>query len=283
MSQIKLKFIGLALLLIANYFTWQAVGVWADTSLRIFFLDVGQGDAILIRTPSHHTILVDGGPDQNVIAQLNRVMPLWNRHIDLLVLTHPQADHVTGLLDVLERFTVGEILATFEPYDSQTNSAWLSAALAGDHAINYADAADDYQFGEVRWDTLHPLSQLLDDSEDVNEHSVVAKITYAGVSLLLTGDAGFPAEARLLDTYANLDVDILKVGHHGSRYASSSEFLAATQPEVAVIQVGQNSFGHPTDETLGRLLNVGATIYRSDTEGLIEVVVTQTGYTVAPR
>ncbi|OGB74229.1 hypothetical protein A2V68_00470 [candidate division Kazan bacterium RBG_13_50_9] len=261
-----------AALVAFNFFIWQAVSVLADNQLRVYFLDVGQGDAVLIRTPSHHTILVDGGPDDSVVYQLSRVLPIWDRKIDLMVLTHPQADHMTGLLSVLDRFQVKEILATFAEYPTETNAEWLKRTV-GRHHINYADAADDFYFGKVLWDTLSPLpGSQHPQSQDINESSVVAKVIFGQRQFLLTGDVGFSTESMLLDYYPNLDATVLKVGHHGSRHASSAEFLRAVQPQIAVISVGQNSYGHPADETLGRLQEVGTKIYRTDQNGMVEVV-----------
>lgn len=277
-GQQKICLWALALLAAANYFVWQAVWQFSDEKLHIYFLDVGQGDAILIRTPDHHNILVDGGPNDSLIQTLGNILPVWDREIDLLVLTHPQADHVTGLFSVLERFKINEILATFVDYDTQTNQEWLNRVLNGEYKVNYASASDDYYFGEVFWDTLWPIDSGFID--DINEGSIVAQVIYGDYSVLLTGDMGFTTESRLLEIYSNIDSTVLKVGHHGSRYASSEEFLSAIKPEVAVISVGQNGYGHPSDDTLNRLGDVGADVYRTDIHGNIEIVFSKESYTV---
>lgn len=269
----------LSVLVVANYFTWQAVAFKYDNKMHIYFLDVGQGDAILIRTPNNKNIIIDGGPDNSVIHQLTKVLPIWDRQIDLMVLTHPQADHVTGLLEILDRFKVKEILATFVEYPTKTNQEWLSKTSNCNCILNWADASDDYYFEDVFWDTLWPVDLKSTDS-DINENSIVAKISYGNFSILLTGDVGFSSEEKLLNIYPDIDSNVLKVGHHGSKYASSEEFLQAISPEIAIVSVGQNGYGHPSDETLNRLGDVGADVYRTDMHGNIELIFSKTSYTV---
>lgn len=272
----------LSFLLIANYFLWQAVVFGYNNKMHIYFLDVGQGDAILIRTPNNKNIIVDGGPDESVIYQLSKVLPIWDKHIDLMILTHPQADHLTGLLEILDRFKVKEILTTQTDYPTKTNQAWLDKLSNCSCIINWADASDDYYFGEVYIDTLWPIdSDFINTSNiDVNEASVVNKIVYGNNSVLLTGDLGFSSEKKLLNIYPSIESDVLKIGHHGSKYASSQEFLSAVKPETAVISVGQNSYGHPSDDTLNRLNDVGADVYRTDISGNIEIVFDKESYLI---
>ena len=275
----RLYLLSLSLLLIANYFLWQAIAFAYDNKLHIYFLDIGQGDAILIKTPDHKNILIDGGPDNSVVYQLSKVLPIWDRQIDLMVLTHPQADHVTGLLEVLDRFKVKEILATFAEYPTKTNQEWLTKTSSYDCVLNWADASDDYYFGEVFWDTLWPID-LDSDSGDINEDSVTARVSYGDYSVMLTGDIGFSTEDKLLDIYLDINSTVLKVGHHGSKHASSKDFLQSITPDIAVITVGENGYGHPSEETISRLESVGAKVYRTDTQGLIEIVFDKDDYYV---
>ena len=266
----------LAVLILANYFIWQTVVYSFDNKLHIYFLNVGQGDAILIRTPDHKNILVDGGPDDTVVQELGKVLPIWDRNIDLMVLTHPQTDHVTGLFAVLKRFKVKEILATFVDYPTKTNAEWKRVAMSGEYTITWANASTDYYFDGMLWDTLYPIELPTgNETENVNETSVVAQIIYGDCKILLTGDAGFDTERELIEYYPNIQSNILKIGHHGSRYASSEEFLSIVQPEIAVIQVGENSYGHPAQDTLDRLTEVGASIYRTDINNTIEVILSR--------
>lgn len=262
--------IGLLLcLLLANVSVWQAVAVRADNHACIYFLNIGQGDAIFIDTGAHQ-IVVDGGPDDSVIRELSKILPAWDRTLDLVVLTHPQADHLTGLLAVLERYQVKEILATFADYDSALNGEWLKAVRLSGARLNYADASDDYYFDDVFVDTLFPVVVSTIPVSDVNEDSVILHISTDQTAALLMGDAGFAAEERLIKIYPQLSADILKVGHHGSKYSSSAEFLGYLHPASAVISVGKNSYGHPSPDTLNSLNRVGAKIYRTDQSGTIK-------------
>jgi competence protein ComEC len=256
-------------LLLANVLVWRGVAVRADSTPRIYFLNVGQGDATLITT-GNQQILVDGGPDDSVIRELSKIVPAWDRTIDLIVLTHPQADHLTGLFSILERYRIKEILATFVDYDSSLNREWLKEVLKSGAKLNYADPADDYYFGNLYIDTLLPLNSST-QSSDINEDSVILRVNGESSSALLMGDAGFATEDRLFNIYPQLSADILKVGHHGSKYSSSVGFLERINSDSAVISVGKNSYGHPAPETLDRLAAVGAKVYRTDKDGTVKI------------
>jgi competence protein ComEC len=256
------------LLLLANVYIWQGVAVKADSNPAIYFSNVGQGDSTLIMSGSHQ-ILVDGGPDNSVITELGKVMPAWDRTIDLVVLTHPQADHLTGLFAVLERYQVGEVLATFADYDSSLNREWLKTVKQCGAKLNYADPADDYHFDDLYIDTLLPLTSSA-QSLDANEDSIILRVSGERSSALLMGDAGFSTEDSLLKIYPGISADILRVGHHGSKYSSSLNFLERIDFNSAVISVGKNSYGHPSPDTLTNLSKVGAKIYRTDQNGTVK-------------
>jgi len=221
------------LLILANYLLWTAVGETTGATLRVDVLNVGQGDAILLQTPTGENILVDGGPDDSVLAELGKILPLWDHTLDLVVATHLDADHITGLVSVLKRYQVKEVLTPLPGSKStKISEAWQQAILAGP-AVNYVDAADDYIWGDVSWDTLLPLSSDDTLSEDTNNASIVAKLTYQGLSMLLTGDMEAPAEALLAQLYPTTSVELLKVAHHGSKFSSTVAFLDMLDPEVA--------------------------------------------------
>jgi len=256
------------LLLLANLYVWQRVAVAADNDPAIYFLNVGQGDATLI-TSGDHQVLIDGGPDNSVLAGLGEAMPTWDRTIDLVVLTHPQSDHLIGLFSVLERYRVDEILATFGEYDSSLNREWIKAAKQSGAQLNYADSADDFTFGNLYLDTLLPLTpsvQLL----DINEDSVIVRASGKRSSALLMGDAGFATENNLLNIYPGLIADVLKVGHHGSKYSSSPNFIKQINIKSAVISVGKNSYGHPAPDTLNNLDKIGVSVHRTDKDGTVK-------------
>jgi competence protein ComEC len=238
-----------------------------DGRLHVYFLDVGQGDAIFIRAPDGRQVLVDGGPSPAALLdELGRLLPFWDRSLDLLVLTHPDADHMTGLLPLFERYRIATVLDTVQ---DDTTPIW-SAALAA-HRGQRITARRGMQLAldDLRITVLHPAERLLPDTRD-NAASLVLRLDYGETSLLLMGDAEQTTEEILLAAGQPLRANILKVAHHGSGGATSAAFLAAVQPEVAVIQVGaDNRFGHPHSDTLARL--APTEVLRTDQDGRIEV------------
>jgi len=277
----QLRFGILAVLILANYLLWGAVGKANSPTLRIDFLNVGQGDAILIRTPTQQKILVDGGPNDSVLGELGKILPVWDRSLDLVVATHLDADHITGLVSVLERYRVSEVLTPPIPETDTTSTVreWQTALLSVQN-INYADSSDDYQWGETTWDTLWPLPGAVETSETTNEYSIVAEVQFEEISLLLTADITANVEQTLINLYPGLAAEVLKVAHHGSKYSSSALWLQTIHPETTVISVGKNSYGHPSIDTLNRLQTIGADVYRTDQDGTIEVIFEDSGYWV---
>lgn len=241
-------------------------------SLKVYFFDVGQGDSILIRTPEGKDILIDGGPNSAVIESLGKALPFWDRHIDMVILTHPHDDHILGLYDVLKRYRVDQVL---EPSikEEPENMIYLNeltdkeVGVFSDNKINLGEG--------LILDFLYPLSLDIEE-ENLNDTSLVFKLSYGGIDFLFTGDATEEVEAKALG--GNLDSEFLKVGHHGSRYSSSQEFLEKVSPLVSIISVGEgNSFGHPTRDTLDRLASVGSRVLRTDISGTVEVEVENDG------
>jgi len=232
--------------------------------LTVSFIDVGQGDAILI-DKGDTDILVDGGPaSTNVLAYLQS-QGLGD--IDLLVVTHPHADHIGGLPDVLAQYPVGEIWVNGDTATSQTYDKFAKAAAAEGATVREVTRGYTAQMGALGLAVLNPTAQR---TGDPNEDSVVFRLTCGNMSLLLPGDANNNSEASMLGAGLALDSDVLKVGHHGSSTSSSAAFLAAVTPKDAVVSVGAgNTYGHPHQETLDRLAAAGATIYRTDQDGTV--------------
>jgi competence protein ComEC len=232
--------------------------------LTVSFIDVGQGDAILI-DKGDTDILVDGGPTStNVLAYLQGQ---GVGDIDLLVATHPHADHIGGLPDVLARYQVSEIWVDGDTATSQTYQNFAAAVAAEGAAVRQPTRGYTTQMDGLGIAVLNPTSQL---TGDPNEDSVVFRLTCGQVSVLLVGDATNDSEASMLGAGLALDSDVLKVGHHGSATSTSATFLAAVTPKDAVISVGAgNTYGHPTQQTLDRLAAAGATVYRTDLNGTV--------------
>jgi competence protein ComEC len=251
-----------------------------DGRLELVMLDIGQGDAILIRAPSGATALIDGGPDPDLLMRrLGEALPFWQRHIDVMLLTHPHQDHIAGLLPALERFSVGLILDPGRHYHNPTYPRFLNLAERepGGQLVPVR-AGDRIPLGAGTTLTfLYPseadaVGPLLDD--DINNASAVALLESDGFSALLTGDAKAAVESLLLARGLLGHVDVLKVGHHGSRYSTTDALLDVLRPHLALISSGAgNRFGHPHDEALARLAAVPRLqIHRTDQEGTIRVV-----------
>lgn len=228
--------------------------------LAVYFFDVGQGDAILIRTPVGHNIVIDGGPDNGVVYRLGHYLPFYSRTIDLLILTHPDSDHLTGLNEVLTRYQVKNILVTGNSFYSATYDQWLeliaqkniNVLIAG--RINYITLGNN-----LNLEVLYPITSLFGkEIKEINSASVVARLVYGQTSFLFTGDATKEVETEIVDYYHNLQSTVLKIGHHGSDTSSGAEFLAEVDPALAVISVGQdNKFGHPKPAVINRLNQAG--------------------------
>ena len=265
-------------LLVVVILVWSVALTTPDDKLHVSFLDVGQGDAILIQTPNGQDILIDGGPDpQKIILELSKKLPFWDKTIDLMVCTQPQADHVTGLVEVIQRYKVRQVLESGVSYNSSIYQEWLR--LIEDKGIKYniARAGQEIDLGNgIKMEVLNPPEVLFEGtSHDVDNNGVVLRLTWGKVSFLFTADIREEVEFELIGRRANLKSTVLKVAHHGSKTSTSPHFLAVVDPEVAVISVGaDNTFGHPSPEVLERLIDRldEDNVYRTDEDGTIEFI-----------
>lgn len=248
----------------------------SDGRLHVYFLDVGQGDAIFVQTPSGRQILIDGGPDSTILRRLGEVMPLYDRSLDLVVLTHPDADHLSGLNSVLGRYEVNLIWETGMACATSLCLEWEENKREEGAKVQTAFFGQKIEAGDgVSFLVLHPFE---DEKGKIfskrNNAAIVLKLLYGQQSVLLTADIEKQAETKLLAAGADLDADFLKVGHHGSKTSTTAEFLKAVSPLSAFIEVGaKNRYGHPTEEVLSRLENYGVKYYRTDTAGTVELVL----------
>ncbi len=265
-------------LLIVAILAWSVTLTMPDDKLHVSFLDVGQGDAILIQTPDHQNILIDGGPDpQKISLEISKRLPFWDRTIDLMISTQPQADHITGLVEVLQRYKVKQVLEPGVPYDSSVYNEWLKLVEEGQIKHNIARAGQEIDLGKgIKIEVLNPPAKLFQGtSHDIDNNGVVIKLTWGEVSFLFTADIREEAEFELIRQRANLESTVLKVAHHGSKTSTSPQFLAVVNPEIAVISVGaDNLFGHPSPEVVERSEERlgGDKVYRTDTDGTIEFI-----------
>ncbi|MEK7621772.1 MAG: ComEC/Rec2 family competence protein [Patescibacteria group bacterium] len=287
----QLIFILPVALLVANVFAWQVV--WRETPrgiLTVAFLDIGQGDAIYIEAPNGNQVLVDGGGGRQILRALGEVMPFYDHSLDVVIATHPDADHIGGLSFVLDRFAVGAVL---EPgVESDTNVYQEFKRRVDDGLPRVAGGPPCLQPCEagkagarlhtlarrglrLRLDREVTLDILFPDQDpttwETNTASIVARLVYGDTAFLLTGDSPIKIEKYLLARDGkNLQADVLKAGHHGSRTSTAPEYAAAVKPQYAVISAGKNNrYGHPHREVLDTLTKLGATILRTDEAGTI--------------
>ena len=245
-----------------------------DGNLHIVFFDVGQGDATFIQTPSGRQILVDGGLYPSVLNDaLGEQMPFWDHSIDLIIATHPDADHITGLVEVFVHYQVDRLMTDGSGAgESETFDALLQMAERGETAVFHAHAGESIIIEDgITLEILHPSTKRNDENR--NENSVSMRLLYKEFSYLFTGDAELQAEQAMLNSAAPLKSVVLKAGHHGSRTSSTIPFLEAAQPEIIIVSAGKdNPFGHPHPEMLSRAEGINAAILRTDELGSIELI-----------
>ena len=245
--------------------------------LRLVFCDVGQGDGMRLITPSGKDIVVDGGPGTKIVDCLGENLPFWDRTIEMVVLTHPQKDHMEGLLSVLSRYKVKMIATTGVENETELFKAWQTAIKAEGARIYTPKAGDRLVLDSVRgqtssMDVLWPTSEKLEiwklaGLSELNKSSVVLRLEMDGFCAYLTSDIPNEILVGLIDR----SCQVLKISHHGSKTGTNQEILDSIDPKVAIIQVGKNSFGHPHKEVLEMLGSKGVKIYRNDINGVIEL------------
>ncbi len=252
--------------------------------LALHLLDVGQGDAIAIRTPGGHWVVVDAGPAGPTGDAGERVVGPYLarqgvRRIEVFVLSHAHRDHVGGGASLVARFPVGLALDPGEPFAESGYDAWLETLAARGSRWRVAEAGDAWALDGVTFRVVHPPASWAHRGHDLNEDSIVLEVRYGAFRALLTGDAGFPAESALAVAGGG-PVAVLKVGHHGSRGSTAEAFLAAVAPQAAVISVGRNGYGHPAPLTLARLAAARVPVWRTDRDGTVRVVTDGRTFTV---
>ena len=260
-----------ALFLLAAVAWTQAVSA-PDGRLHVIFLDVDQGDSILVVTPDGQRVLVDGGPDPvTAVRALNQHLPFWDRGIDLIVSTHADEDHLAGLVGVVQRHDVGAVVEGV-PEASPLYAQWRQALAEKSIQPVAVHRGATIRLGEdLHLQTLNPV---LDSDRDSNNNSVALRLQYGDVSFLLTGDIENEVELELLAEKQPVASTVLKVSHHGSRNSSSPFFLRAVNPAVAVVQSGSdNRYGHPHAEVVERLEKLTGPdgIYSTAIHGSVEL------------
>ncbi len=289
-KQILLSILFIALLLFAYFFILQLtkyvdskvtrVGQKSNlNSTKITFLDIGQGDATFIEFSNKQQMLIDCAKDSRILEALGRAMPFYDRSIDFLVITHPDLDHYGGCIDVLQRFQINTIVYTDAAKDNQFFDTFTREIKNEQENGAVYVKIDKEQIWNIASTTIHflfPNAPVETTKLEGNNTSIIIKFTQGEQDVLLTGDAEKELESYLIKTYgAQLDIEVLKVGHHGSDTSSIQPFLEATSPDFAIISAGlENEYGHPTPRVLKRLQKIGAKIWRTDAQGDIIATIT---------
>jgi len=276
----------IGLLLIALIIWFLVLNQRPERILETDFLDVGQGDAILIKTPKGQTVLIDGGPDNKVLEKLGKYLQPLQKRIDLIILTHPHADHVSGLIEVLRRYSVGLVVLNGVYLKTDNYDQFLNAIEDNKVKVLIAEAGEAIHFDkDLEFDILSPNKNLAGlafnknsesfgtAGDDVNDTSIVGKLIFNDFSIMFMADATSKIENQILAYGDNLKSDILKVGHHGSKYSSFPIFLKTVAPKAGIIEVGaKNFYGLPSQAALSRFKMFGANIFRTDQNGDIRVL-----------
>ncbi len=274
----------LIILILFQFYLWDKVVDAYETSstkdnFSVHFLDIGQGDATLIQTPDNKQILIDGGPDYTVLnKELQNVMPKGDDNIEILILTHPDSDHLRGLVDLIDEYKTDLIIQNPSSKSSKIYKEWLKKIKKQNIKVASGISGELISYKNNDNQEIFTLSILgpptPENSSDANENSIITKLDFQNHSFIFTGDAGKETENLLSDIYSttDLDIDVLKVGHHGSKHSTSANFVAETSPEYSIISCGENnSYGHPNDEVLETIAE--SEILRTDVNGTISFVL----------
>lgn len=249
-------------------YVYTHLGQAQTNGVEIIFFDVGQGDAILIQQDNFQ-ILIDGGPDDAIIYHLAKKMPLYDKNIEIVVLTHPHEDHIGGLMNVLEEFTVGKVFLNKIEYE---NKAYYSLLENYKDLLIEVVEGDTFEYGNILGTVIYPPKEKTMQDRNINNESVVILVELQDYRVLLMGDAEHEIEKQLLESCELENIYILKVGHHCSRTATSDMFLSVTNPQIAICSCGkENKFGHPHYETLEKFQNLNVQYLVTYEEGNIVI------------
>lgn len=256
--------------------TWQSfVFEKRESLLTVVFLDIGQGDSIFIETPEGKQMLIDGGPGNSILLELPKFMSIFDRSIDVILATHPDKDHLAGLVDVLTRYKVGRIIETENTNNTDVSEAFLNYSQKEGAEILLARAGQTWTLGVST--TVKVFSPSYDPRAwESNASSIVVKVSYGDIDFMLTGDAPINIEEYLVKVYGSeLASEVLKLGHHGSRTSTSDLFLDAVKPGFVIVSAGKgNTYGHPHQEVIDKVLarnmiiestiDSGSIVFKSD-------------------
>ena len=271
----RIIYLIITILVILNIVFWNEA-LKIENRLEVVFFDVGQGDSIFINLPTGKAgtlgniqILIDGGPDSTVLEKLGQEMLFYDRTIDLIVLTHPDKDHLRGLLEVLKSYNVLNIMWTGTIKDTADYLEWVRLIEEEQANIIIAESGQRIDLSDDIYLSIHnPISSIEGDNiKLINDTSIVIELVHNNISFLFTGDISKKIEKQL-----DIDSDILQIAHHGSKTSTSREFLESVAPELAIISVGKNSYGHPTDIVLQNIAQFGINLLTTIEYGDIRII-----------
>lgn len=257
---------------------WFLLGYKLDSYLKITFLDIGQGDSYLITTPDKINLLVDGGRDLSPVSELQRVLAL-GQGVDIVMISHPDADHTTALPEIATKYAVKEAIFNMQTVDNDSFNQFVEVLVTKGLGRHPAIAGDVWRVGccvkiEIIWPIISPSNSI-----ETNPNSIGYKLTYGNFSMLSMGDLDSDQELQAIRN-KEIDVDLLKVSHHGSKNSTPQELLNAIRPEVAVIQVGKNSYGHPYPGVINNLNKSGARVLSNLANGQVQIYSDGNSYNI---
>lgn len=282
----KIKLIALGILAVAAFLVWSAYFSFSpNNDLKVAFFDVGQGDSALIETPNRNKIIIDGGPDNSVLAKIGRYFSFFEKAVDILIITHPDSDHLAGAVEIAKNYNVGLIIVNgkqcasslcgeFEKIIKQKNIKVISSAKGQEMDLGRG----------VKINILMPASQTAGAAkkEDDNNSSIISLLSFGKDSFLFLGDAEIKEELALIENFPDLKAEVLKVAHHGSKNSANDLFLEKINPKFSVISAGaKNTYGHPHIKTLEALKKIGSEIFRTDLGGDIKFISNGEGVALA--
>ncbi len=273
---VQFSLIIILLSLFAYVFSHQSYQAYEHSdSLKIWILDVGQGDSILIDTPQEQQILIDGGPDGSVLTELQKAMPATDKEINLIISTHNDADHLSGINSVLEHYKVDKIIDSGATNTTATYKKFLQLVSDNNIPVEVARIGTAINFGELKGVVISPSKNYIGvQPQEQNIASVVTFWQYGQETFLEEGDAQAQQEAEMMNNGLVRHADILKVAHHGSATSSTEDFLKALSPKLAVISVGKNNkYNLPNPGVIERFKYLNIPILRTDEKGTIEISV----------
>lgn len=259
-----------------NFFIWQqylSKDISKGENLEFYMLDVGQGDGLYFRTPKGQDVVVDGGPGKDVLGELGKAMPFYDKYINMIIITHPHQDHIGGLISIIEKYDVGQVLMTGIMYKSDDYDELKALIRDKKIPIKIVKAGEKFSFSDnISLDILAPEAMDNKTIDNLNNSSIVAILDYKNFEILLSGDAEVEEWSPVLKKEFPEKIEILKAAHHGSSNGTSEKLLEKIKPQVALISAGKgNRYGHPHIETLKILEKFGVKIYRTDQSGTIKI------------